>query len=482
MNCKRLLALILTLATALSVIVIASVSVSAASVNTHDVLFDWEYYYAANPDVARAFGRNPSALRNHYNNYGKREGRAPSRLFDPKVYINLYPDLKAAFGSNYTAAYNHFVSNGIREGRQGSSQFSVSVYKSNYEDLRRAFGSDNLLYLKHYREYGLREGRNAITKLPTASTLNDVTRSFAGKTVTLKSVENGRFMAADGNVSNTPALCNRTSASTWETFTVTNITSDGWVGFKAYNGKYLSALNNNTNTPVKATASRLQSWECFRIYQKGSDYYIKAQVNGKYLCVRVDTYNAPVQAYASNPSTWERFAISIVETKTETSEGTGWQWPMNGYTVTQTFNRYSKTRNALSLRPWHCGIDMVSNDTVVRAAADGTVIYRGYTSGNGNHVIISHTVDGKTVKTLYSHLANFNGCPSVNQSVSKGTQIGVMGNTGNSTAAHLHFAVFTGGGTDPLGYTTYSGSSIKMTEGSVTFYNPEHVINTGKLS
>ena len=140
--------------------------------------------------------------------------------------------------------------------------------------------------------------------------MTDVTAYFAGKTITLQSVQNGKYLCADGNISNTPAMCNRDSGSTWETFTVSSITSDGWVGFKATtNGKYLSTTINATDSPVRAAASKLQSWECFRIYQKGSDFYIKAQANNKWLCVRVDKDGAPIQAYARAASTWERFTI-----------------------------------------------------------------------------------------------------------------------------------------------------------------------------
>lgn len=325
-NLKNILALVLTVSCILSAF---AISASALSNNVDDILFDWEYYYNANPDVARAFGKNQNALRQHYNSYGKKEGRAPSKLFDPKFYINSYPDLKAAFGSNYTAAYNHFRNNGISEMRQGSAEFSVSVYKQNYADLQKAFGNNTLLYLKHYREYGMKEGRNAktlIVKASSSSTLTDVTKQFSGKTVTIKSVENGKYLCADGNVSNTPARCNKSSASTWETFTFTNITSDGWVGIKTYNGKYFCADISKTNAPLTATASNFQGWECYRIYQKGNDYYIKSQANGKWLCVRVDTSGAPVQAYASNPSTWERFKI---EAKTSSSSSSSVKVSLN---------------------------------------------------------------------------------------------------------------------------------------------------------
>lgn len=145
----------------------------------------------------------------------------------------------------------------------------------------------------------------------------DVTAQFAGQTVYLQSVENGKYLCADSNQSNTPLCANRSSATNWTVFTITKMTSDGWVGIKAHNGRYLTAAANVTDTPIRATASSLQSWECFRIFQKGSDYFLKAQVNGKWLCVRVDKSNAPVQAYAGAASTWERLSIRIAPGKEE---------------------------------------------------------------------------------------------------------------------------------------------------------------------
>ena len=162
---KKTLCLLLTLVALMACI---PASASAASVD----IFDAEYYAAHNPDVVNALGRSESALRGHYNQYGKREGRAPSALFDPKFYVSVYPDLKAAFGTDYVAAYNHFLSNGIAEGRQGSKEFSVSIYKQNYADLRKAFGtssSDNWKYLQHYLQYGKKEGRNAVSLVASST-------------------------------------------------------------------------------------------------------------------------------------------------------------------------------------------------------------------------------------------------------------------------------------------------------------------------
>jgi murein DD-endopeptidase MepM/ murein hydrolase activator NlpD len=55
-----------------------------------------------------------------------------------------------------------------------------------------------------------------------------------------------------------------------------------------------------------------------------------------------------------------------------------------------------------------------------------------------------------------------------------------MGSTGNSTGVHLHFGVFTGYSSDPLGYTNVN-SSARMTCGGITYYNPSTVVNNNRL-
>lgn len=173
-------------------------------------------------------------------------------------------------------------------------------------------------------------------------------------------------------------------------------------------------------------------------------------------------------------SDWERVKGS--STNTSTSASSGWQWPMSGYTVTQSFNN----KRSSSSRPYHCGIDIKASTTNIYAAATGTVVYKGYSDGNGYHVVLSHNLNGTAVKTLYSHLANYNSCPAVGQTVNKGAQIGVMGSTGNSTGPHLHFAIYTGSTNDPWGYAS-SGGSEKISFNSCVFYNPSYVIANGKL-
>ena len=107
----------------------------------------------------------------------------------------------------------------------------------------------------------------------------------------------------------------------------------------------------------------------------------------------------------------------------------------------------------------HGGIDIVGDtDPTVRCVADGTVYliqkWDGKTKTGsqsyGNLVIVK--ADGK--RFYYAHLKSI--AVKQGQKVKQGDTIGIMGSTGNSTGAHVHFEVRTGATTatriDPSPY------------------------------
>lgn len=103
------------------------------------------------------------------------------------------------------------------------------------------------------------------------------------------------------------------------------------------------------------------------------------------------------------------------------------------------------TAGSISQAYWggHPAIDMASYTGAAVKAADGgfvTLAGGGWNGGYGNHVIIDH---GNGFTTLYAHLNSIFVSPGM--TVSKGQQIGTMGNTGNSTGPHLHLEVRYGG-------------------------------------
>ncbi|MCH0567264.1 MULTISPECIES: peptidoglycan DD-metalloendopeptidase family protein [unclassified Streptomyces] len=106
--------------------------------------------------------------------------------------------------------------------------------------------------------------------------------------------------------------------------------------------------------------------------------------------------------------------------------------------------------------PWaagyHTGVDFATpTGTPVKAVADGTVVSAGWAGAYGNAVVIQHT-DG--IYTLSAHLSSTDVTPG--EHLTAGQQIGLSGNTGNSTGPHLHFEVRTsntyGADIDPLTY------------------------------
>ncbi|MBT2689121.1 peptidoglycan DD-metalloendopeptidase family protein [Bacillus sp. ISL-47] len=91
----------------------------------------------------------------------------------------------------------------------------------------------------------------------------------------------------------------------------------------------------------------------------------------------------------------------------------------------------------------HFGVDIAAGGTVpIVAAADGVVIRSYYSSSYGNAIFIAHSVGGQTYTTVYAHMRSRS--VGSGATVSKGQQIGIMGNTGQSYGQHLHFELHRG--------------------------------------
>lgn len=88
---------------------------------------------------------------------------------------------------------------------------------------------------------------------------------------------------------------------------------------------------------------------------------------------------------------------------------------------------------------FHAGLDFsVPLGTDVYVTADGVISYTGYQRGGYGHVIkVDHGYDYQTV---YAHLKNTNKVRK-GQKVKRGDVIAESGNTGKSTAPHLHYEV-----------------------------------------
>ncbi|MGN0171487.1 MAG: murein hydrolase activator EnvC family protein [Acutalibacteraceae bacterium] len=138
-------------------------------------------------------------------------------------------------------------------------------------------------------------------------------------------------------------------------------------------------------------------------------------------------------------------------------------WPAPGCSViTSSFKyRWGRQHNGVDIADWG-----ESTGRPIVAAADGVVVYAGYDDGGyGNYLMVDHGYDmlGQRIITLYAHAdmlyAQVGDMVYGGQSV-----IAAMGNTGNSTGAHLHFEVRVDGtAVDPVGsgYLSVEGISIE---------------------
>ncbi len=128
-----------------------------------------------------------------------------------------------------------------------------------------------------------------------------------------------------------------------------------------------------------------------------------------------------------------------MSTGTGTVSGAGFIWP-TPYSRSQIFTTTEFGQGG------HGGIDInvygdeQHNKAAVSVAA-GKVVTSTFHYSYGNYVVVDH---GNGLSTLYAHL--YRRDVSVGQSVSQGQQVGIIGNTGHSFGAHLHFEVRVNGG------------------------------------
>jgi len=161
-------------------------------------------------------------------------------------------------------------------------------------------------------------------------------------------------------------------------------------------------------------------------------------------------YSTTITAYRADNSVIDSKSYLLVASKSQGEDSIKFIHPLPGSVITCRC-----TASVDGTKIWddpkrgrpHKGIDLaypggkVGN---VRAAASGEVIRavsNGSASGYGNVVYIGHkNSSGKKICiTVYGHLATV--VVKVGQQVSAGDVLGLEGNTGHSSGAHLHFEI-----------------------------------------
>ncbi len=107
------------------------------------------------------------------------------------------------------------------------------------------------------------------------------------------------------------------------------------------------------------------------------------------------------------------------------------------------------------VRRFHQGQDItIPVGTPIYAPADGEVMRAYYLGGYGNHINIKHKYG---YSTIFAHLSKI--YVKYGQKIQRGDLVGMTGNTGRSTAPHLHYEVlYYGTPQNPLDYFFTSAS------------------------
>lgn len=123
-------------------------------------IFNATYYLARNPDVHAAVQSGALTAREHFDRWGKYEGRDPSPLFNTREYLAMYPDVAAAVEEGLITAYDHFVHYGIAEGRKPFAAFEPEYYLACNPDVAEAVAAGGTNAVQHFVLHGSAENRD----------------------------------------------------------------------------------------------------------------------------------------------------------------------------------------------------------------------------------------------------------------------------------------------------------------------------------
>ena len=141
---------------------------------------------------------------------------------------------------------------------------------------------------------------------------------------------------------------------------------------------------------------------------------------------------SPVSGVKSQP---------IPETTVLLPENSRYSFPIQAEVMTVTSPFGHRTAPKAGASTEHMGLDIRAQYQPVLATEDKGRVLSARNEGKGGNVIRVEyeRSDGSKYQTAYMHLSQFN--VHEGDVVNAGQQIGISGNTGNSTGPHLHFSV-----------------------------------------
>ncbi len=116
--------------------------------------------------------------------------------------------------------------------------------------------------------------------------------------------------------------------------------------------------------------------------------------------------------------------------------------PLKFGRISSRYNMHRYIKYYGRIKP-HLGTDFAApTGTPIMATANGVVIKKGYTSGNGNYIKIKHNA---TYSTQYLHMSKFAKGIHVGSVVKQGEVIGYVGMTGHASGPHVCYRFWKNG-------------------------------------
>ena len=199
------------------------------------------------------------------------------------------------------------------------------------------------------------------------------------------------------------------------------------------------------------------------IAQSGStcnnEFIVKALISGTTYYLKVSGFD-----YSYSPS--EYYKIQVVSTAYAVA---GWKYFFRGadsyYVGGERYYGWPSGHEGIDIAIPHDSSGEPTENVYAYAVTSGTVKYSGYLNSAGYMVAIetntTATTNGNKLWIRYLHFQSGSLLVSTNDTVTSATKLGLIGNTGTSHYAHLHFDVNTN--------TTFDGNSIDMSN----VINPE---------
>ena len=242
-----------------------------------------------------------------------------------------------------TYNYRDIIAKGIKNDAISSlkvnSGYKVTLYNdAGFNGTSKAFTGD-ASYVGD--EMNDKTSSIKIEKWNGSSSVTYNTVKLSNGKYSIKSVANGKYVAAENGGSET-IVANRDSyGGSWETFYLIN-NDDGSVSIKAdANNKYVCAVLDEENQLVPRS-DNVGTWEKFQIYKiSDTEYGLRSAENGKYVKADLDNGGKLIAGSDSIAGAWEAFNIEKLGDETSSAKATFYENSnYSGWSVALSEGRY----------------------------------------------------------------------------------------------------------------------------------------------